>query len=129
MRALWLLPKAAPALLRHFAAYVDLAALDFARAQREISAQLIAAVVMGVCVLFTILFGCIGIIAYTWDGPYRVATIAWMAGVFLLLTIIAAVILTQRARARSPFLADLQREWAQDRALFEQIFADDDDKP
>jgi uncharacterized membrane protein YqjE len=126
VRALWLLPKAAPALLRHFAAYLELAALDFARAQREISAQLVAAVVMGVCILFTILFGCIGIIAYTWDGPYRVATIAWMTGVFLLLTIIAAVIFTQRARARSPFLADLQREWAEDRVLFEQILADDE---
>jgi uncharacterized membrane protein YqjE len=129
VRALWLLPKAAPALLRHFAAYVELAALDLTRAQREISAQLIAAVVMGVGILFTILFGCIGIIAYTWDGPYRVATIAWMAGVFLFLTIIAAVILAQRSKARSPFLADLQREWAEDRVLFEQILADDDEKP
>ncbi len=126
MRALWLLPKAAPALLRHLAAYLELVALDVARAQREISAQLIAAVVTGICVLFSILFACIGVIAYTWDGPYRVAAIACIAGGFLLLAVIAALFQGKLARSRSPFLADLQREWQQDRVLFERIMSDDD---
>ena len=35
MRVLWSLPKAAPALLRHLGAYVELAALDFERAKRD----------------------------------------------------------------------------------------------
>jgi uncharacterized membrane protein YqjE len=126
VRALWLLPKAAPALLRHLAAYLELVALDVARAQREISAQLIAAVVTGICVLFSILFACIGVIAYTWDGPYRVAAIACIAGGFLLLAVIAALFQGKLARSRSPFLADLQREWQQDRVLFERIMSDDD---
>jgi len=126
VRALWLLPKAAPALLRHLAAYLELVALDVARAQREISAQLIAAVATGICVLFSILFACIGVIAYTWDGPYRVAAIAWIAGGFLLLAIVAALFQGKLARSRSPFLADLQREWQQDRVLFERIMSDDD---
>lgn len=126
MRALWLLPKAAPALLRHLAAYLELVALDVARAQREISAQLIAAVATGICVLFSILFACIGVIAYTWDGPYRVAAIAWIAGGFLLLAVVAALLQGKLARSRSPFLADLQREWQQDRVLFERIMSDDD---
>ena len=34
MRVLWSLPKAAPALLRHLGAYVELAALDLERAKR-----------------------------------------------------------------------------------------------
>jgi uncharacterized membrane protein YqjE len=126
VRALWLLPKAAPALLRHLAAYLELAALDLARTQRELSAQLIAVLIMGVCVLFTILFACIAVIAYTWDGPYRVAAIAWMGGGFLVLAIIAAVMQAKLARARSPFMADLQREWQQDRVLFERILSDEE---
>jgi uncharacterized membrane protein YqjE len=126
VRALWSLPKAAPALLRHLAAYVELAALDFARAQREITAQLIIVVLMGVCILFALLFACIGVIAYTWDTPYRVAAIAWMAGGFLALAVIAAVLRARQARARSPFLADVQREWQEDRVLLERILADEE---
>jgi uncharacterized membrane protein YqjE len=124
VRALWSLPKAAPALLRHLAAYVELAALDFARAQREISTQLIIVVVMSVCVLFALLFACIGVIAYTWDTPYRVAAIAWMAGGFLALAVIAAAVGARQAR--SPFLADVQREWQEDRLLLERILADEE---
>ena len=123
MRALWSLPKAAPALLRHLAAYAELAALDFARAQREITVQLLAAAVMGVCLLLGLLFACIGVIAYVWDTPYRVATIAWMCGAFLLLAVVAAVVRIRLARARSPFMADLQREWQEDRALLERILS------
>jgi hypothetical protein len=52
VRLLWSLPKAAPALLRHLAAYIDLAGLDLARAHKEIAAQLvatgIAAIVAGI---------------------------------------------------------------------------------
>jgi uncharacterized membrane protein YqjE len=126
VRALWSLPKAAPALLRHIAAYAELAALDFARAQREITTQLITVAVMGVCVLFALLFACIGVIAYTWDTPYRVAAIVWMAGGFLALAVIAAVIRARQARARSPFLADAQREWQEDRVLLERILSDEE---
>jgi uncharacterized membrane protein YqjE len=126
VRALWSLPKAAPALLRHIAAYAELAALDFARAQREITTQLITVAVTGVCVLFALLFACIGVIAYTWDTPYRVAAIVWMAGGFLALAVIAAVIRARQARARSPFLADVQREWQEDRVLLERILSDEE---
>lgn len=126
VRALWMLPKAAPPLLRHLAAYLELAAVDVARAQREISAQLITVLVMCACLLFTTLFACIGVIAYTWDGPYRVVAIAWMAGGFLALAIIAAVVQAKMARSRSPFLADVQREWKLDRVLFEGILSDEE---
>ena len=46
MRLLWSLPKAAPALLRLLGAYVDLASLDLARAQREIAAELLATAII-----------------------------------------------------------------------------------
>jgi uncharacterized membrane protein YqjE len=126
VRALWSLPKAGPALLRHLAAYVELAALDLGRAQREITGQLLTAVVMGICGLFALLFVCIGVIAYTWDTSYRVTAIAWMAGGFFTLAVIAAVIRAKQARARSPFLADVQREWLDDRVLLERILSGDE---
>jgi uncharacterized membrane protein YqjE len=126
VRALWSLPKAAPALLRHLAAYAELVALDIARAQREITGQLISVLIMGVCVLLALLFACVGVIAYTWDTPYRVATIAWMSGGFLIIAIIAAVMSVNRAKARSPFLADVQREWLEDRVLLERILSSDE---
>jgi uncharacterized membrane protein YqjE len=123
VRALWSLPKAAPALLRHLAAYAELVALDIARAQREITTQLITVVIMGVSVLLALLFACVGVIAYTWDTPYRVATIAWMSGGFLVIAVIAAVMSANRAKARSPFLADVQREWQEDRVWLERILS------
>jgi uncharacterized membrane protein YqjE len=126
VRALWSLPKAAPALLRHLAAYAELAALDFGRAQREITTQLITTVIMGVCGLIALLFACIGVIAYTWDTPYRVAAIAWMAGGFLMIAVVAAVIRAKQAQGRSPFLADVQREWQEDRVLLERILSDEE---
>jgi uncharacterized membrane protein YqjE len=126
VRALWSLPKAAPALLRHLAAYAELVALDIARAQREITTQLIIVAVMAVCVLLAMLFACVGIIAYTWDTPYRVMTIAWMSGGFLLIAVIAGVLRARQARAHSPFLSDVHREWQEDRVLLERILSSDE---
>jgi len=57
MSMLWSLPKAAPVLLRHLAAYVELAALDVAKAQREITAQLLASAIVAVSILFALLMG------------------------------------------------------------------------
>jgi uncharacterized membrane protein YqjE len=83
VRLLWSLPKAAPALLRHLAAYVDLASLDLARTCREITAEFLASAIVAICVLFAILMGCLAVVALTWDTPYRVTAIAWMGGGFL----------------------------------------------
>jgi uncharacterized membrane protein YqjE len=126
MRALWSLPKAAPALLRHLAAYAELAALDFARAQREFTAQLIAVAVIAICVLFALLLCCVAVIACTWDTPYRVAAIAWMGGGFVLIAVIVAVYRSKLARSRTPFLADVQREWQEDRVILERVLSSDE---
>jgi uncharacterized membrane protein YqjE len=126
LRALWSLPKAAPALLRHIAAYVDLAGLDLARTQREVTAQLVACVVLAVCLLFAVLLACLGVVAYTWDTPYRVAAIAWMSGGFLVVAIAAAIYWVGVSRARSPLLSDVRREWQEDRVILERILSDED---
>jgi uncharacterized membrane protein YqjE len=128
VRALWSLPKAAPALLRHIAAYIELAGLDLARTQRELSAQLLAGAVVAVCALFVLLFACLGVVAYTWDTPYRVAAIAWMGGGFLVVAIIAGLYAASLSRKRSPLLSDVQREWQEDRVILERILSSEEDE-
>ena len=127
MRGLWSLPKAAPALLRHIGAYAELAGLDLARARREIAAQVVAAAIVAVCVLFAVFLTCLGAIAYAWDTPYRVAVIAWMAAGFLVVAIGAAVYRWRAARARSPLLSDVRREWQEDRVILERILSSEED--
>jgi len=126
MRALWSLPKAAPALLRHIGAYFELAELDLARATRELTAQLVAIAVVAICALFAVMLACLGVVAYTWDTPYRVAAIAWMVFGFLVLAIAAAVYLSRLSRERSALLADVRREWQRDRVILERILSDDE---
>jgi uncharacterized membrane protein YqjE len=124
---LWSLPKAAPALLRHVAAYVELLSLDLARAQKEITSELLALAVVAICGLFAVFMGCLVVVAYTWDTPYRVAAIAWMGGGFVVVAIAAAAYRANVARAKSQFLASVRQEWQQDRVLLERILSSDQD--
>jgi uncharacterized membrane protein YqjE len=126
VRLLWSLPKAAPALLRHIAAYVDLASLDLARAWREIAAEFVATAIMVVCGLFALLMGCIVVVACTWDTRYRVAAVAWMAGIFLVGAIAAALYRMNLLRAKSRVLESVRRQWHADRALLERILTSSD---
>jgi uncharacterized membrane protein YqjE len=126
VRGLWSLPKAAPALMRHIGAYIELVALDLARAQREITAQVVAAAIAAICALFALFMFCLGVVAYTWDTAYRVAAIAWMGGGFLLIAIAAVIYRSRLARARSPLLSDVKREWQEDRVILERILSSDE---
>jgi uncharacterized membrane protein YqjE len=120
------LPKAAPALMRHIGAYLELVALDLARAQREITAQVVASAIAAICALFAVFMVCLGVVAYTWDTAYRVAAIAWMAGGFLILAIGAIIYRARLARSRSPLLSDVKREWQEDRVILERILSSDE---
>jgi uncharacterized membrane protein YqjE len=124
---LWSLPKAGPALLRHLGAYVDLASLDLARTQREITTELLAFAVVAICGLFAVFMGCLVVVACTWDTPHRVAAIAWMGGGFVVVAIAAAAYRANAARSKSQFLATVRREWQQDRVLLERILSSDQD--
>lgn len=127
MRLLWLLPKAAPALLRHLVAYVDLAGLELAKAQREISSEFLATAIVAVCGLFAVFMGCLAVVAYTWDTPYRLTAIACMAGIFLAAAIAAAIYRYNVVRSRSEFLATVRQEWHQDRVVLENILSSNQD--
>jgi uncharacterized membrane protein YqjE len=124
VRLLWSLPKAAPAILRHLAAYAELAGQDLERTQRDLGARVFASAVVGLCVFFTILSGCLAVVALTWDTPHRVSAIAWMGGVFLVIAIIAALYRSKVIGAQSPFLGTVRREWAEDRIILERILSD-----
>ena len=127
MRLLWLLPRAAPALLRHLAAYADLASLDLARARREIAAEFLGVAVAAICCLFALFMGCLAVVAYTWDTPHRVTAIAWMGGGFLVVAIAAAAYRANAVRAKSQLFASVRREWQEDRVLLERILSSDQD--
>jgi uncharacterized membrane protein YqjE len=124
---LWSLPKAGPALLRHLAAYVDLASLDLDRSRRDIAAEIMASAIVGVCVLFVVLMACLALIAYTWDTPYRVAAIVWMGVGFLAAALLALLYRSNVVRAKSEFLASVRQAWQQDRVLLERILSSDED--
>jgi uncharacterized membrane protein YqjE len=127
VRLLWLLSKAAPALLRHMVAYVDLASLDLARAHREIAAQAVASVIILVSGFFALFMGCLAVVAYTWDSPHRVSAIVWMGAGFLLLAVVAAIRRAGVVRGRSPFLGSVRQAWHEDRELLERLMSLDED--
>ena len=113
--------------MRHIGAYIELAGLDLARTHREITVQVVASAILAICILFAVFLACLGIIAYFWDTPYRLAAIAWMAGGFLIVAIAAAVYRSRAARGRSPLLSDVRREWQEDRVILEKILSSDED--
>ena len=49
----------------------------------------------------------------------------WRAG--LVVAVAAAVYRSRAARARSPLLSDVRREWQEDRVILEKILSSDED--
>jgi uncharacterized membrane protein YqjE len=124
MRVLWLLPKAAPALLRHIGAYVELLALELEQSRRDLTVNILASVVAGVCVFFAVLMGCVVIVALTWDTPYRVPAVAWTGGGFLVAAVIALIYRSKVMKDQHPFLSSVKREWQEDVVVLENILAE-----
>jgi uncharacterized membrane protein YqjE len=124
MRVLWLLPKAAPALLRHIGAYVELMALELEQSRRDLTVNMLAAVVAGVCVFFAVLMGCVVIVALTWDTPYRVPAVAWTGGAFLAAAVLALIYRSKAVKDQHPFLDSVKREWQEDVVVLESILAE-----
>ena len=124
---LWSLAKATPALLRHLVAYVDLASLDLARAQREMAAEFLASAIAAICGLFAVFMGCLVVVACTWDTPHRVSAIAWMGAAFLAVAVGAVAYRANAARAKSQFLASVRRQWQEDRVLLERMLSSHED--
>ena len=118
------MPKAAPALLRHIGAYVELVALELEQSRRDLTVNMLAAVVAGVCVFFAVLMGCVVIVALTWDTPYRVPAVAWTGGAFLAVAVLALIYRSKVMKDQQPFLASVKREWQEDVVVLENILAE-----
>jgi uncharacterized membrane protein YqjE len=127
MRLLWSLPKAAPALLRHILAYAELAGQDLEQMQRDFGARLLAGVIVGICVFFLLLTGCLLVVALTWDTPHRVSAIVWMGVGFLLVAIVAVAYRFHVLSTQPPFLATVRREWALDRVILDRILSPEEE--
>jgi uncharacterized membrane protein YqjE len=127
MRLLWSLPKAAPALLRHVLAYIELAVQDLDQLQRDFGARLLAAVIVGICIFFLLLTGCLLVVALTWDTPHRVAAIVWMGVAFLLVAVAAVAYRFQVLSRQPPFLATVRREWHEDRVILDRILSPEEE--
>jgi uncharacterized membrane protein YqjE len=127
MRLLWLLPRAAPALLRHLVGYVDLVGQELDQMQRDFGARLVVAAIVGVSMFFVVLSGCLVVVAMTWDTPYRVAAMAWMGGAFLLVAVIAVAYGFQVVNRQAPFFGTVRREWQADRVILERILSSRED--
>jgi len=127
MRLLWLVPKAAPAILRHAAGYVDLLGQELDQMHRDFGARLVVAGIVGVSVFFVLLSGCLVVLAMTWDTPYRVAAMLWMGGGFLLVAVIAVAYGVQVVNRQTPFLGTVRREWQADRVILERILTSQED--
>jgi uncharacterized membrane protein YqjE len=127
MRLLWSLPKAAPALLRHVLAYIELAVQDLDQLQRDFGARLLAAVIVGICIFFLLLTGCLLVVALTWDTPHRVAAIVWMGVAFLLVAVAVVAYRFQVLRTQPPFLATVRREWHEDRVILDRILSPEEE--
>lgn len=122
---LWTLPKAAPVLLRHFAAYVDLALDDLAAAQEEMAARLLASVLLILSIFFVVMMACLAVVARTWDTPNRVAAILWMGGAFALLAVFCALYKSRLIQSQSAPFSSVRREWEQDRVVLDSILSPD----
>jgi uncharacterized membrane protein YqjE len=127
MRLLWSLPKAAPALLRHVLAYAELTGQDLEQMQRDFGARLLVGVIVGICVFFLMLTGCLLVLAMTWDTPHRVSAIVWMGVGFLVVAVIAAAYRFQVLSRQAPFLATVRREWAEDRVILDRILSPEEE--
>ncbi len=127
MRLLWSLPKATPALLRHILGYVELAVQDLEQVQRDFGARLLAGVIVGICVFFLLLTGCLLVVALTWDTPHRVSAIIWMGVTFLTVAFIAIAYRFRVVSAQPPFLATVRREWGEDRVILDHILSPDEE--
>jgi uncharacterized membrane protein YqjE len=126
MRVLWMLPKAAPVLMRHIAAYFELAAFDLEQWSRGFTSGLVAAIVAGVAMFFTTLMVCAAVVAATWDTPHRIAAIVWMAGFFVAVAAIALIYRAQVAKRQAPLLDSVRREWREDAVILERILSDEE---
>jgi uncharacterized membrane protein YqjE len=113
------LQRAAPVLLRHLSAYAELAEQDLAVSRADVAARVRAGVSLVISAIFALMMICAGVIAATWDTPYRLTAVITMASLFMAVAIVSAIVLTKVPKQRA--FAGVRGEWQRDRLLLEQV--------
>jgi hypothetical protein len=117
LQALLAAPRAVPLLLRHLAAYAELAAGEVAAAATDLQRRLVLGAVAAMAGLLSLALAVTWLVAATWDTPWRLWTIGGLALGFALIALGAA---RSAGRAPSPPFAVLKEQWAADSALLER---------
>jgi uncharacterized membrane protein YqjE len=125
LSVLWSLQRAAPILLRHLGAYVELAERDLADSRRDLTGRTQAGLMFVVSASFALLMLCAGVVAATWDTPSRLFAIATMGAAFVVLALVSGFYAARRS-GKATF-ASVRREWQLDRAMFDEMFSEPDD--
>jgi uncharacterized membrane protein YqjE len=126
MPALWTLRQAAPVLLRHLGAYVELAEQDIAADRGHFAARIGSMTLLIVAVLFALLMGCVAIVAAGWETPHRMTTIYMLLAFFALTSLAALAWTLQVKRRQPPLLASVRREWQLDQVMLERLMSGSD---
>jgi uncharacterized membrane protein YqjE len=117
VRALSLLPRAAPVLLRHLGAYAELAAQELARTRASMAARAGGYLLVAVGLAGAAAMGCVAIIAANWDTPQRMAAIYALLAFFLGLAAAAAAYGRRLRATQPPVFGQLRREWRLDQVI------------
>ena len=104
-------------------------ALELEQSRRDLTVNMLASVIAGVCVFFAVLMGCVVIVALTWDTPYRVPAVAWTGGAFLTAAVLALIYRSKVMKDQQPFLDSVKREWQEDVVVLESILAEPEQPP
>jgi hypothetical protein len=117
------LPKLAPLVLRHLAAYLELTAEEVAALVRDLTQRVLAVAMALVAGIVALLLGCLWVTALAWDTPWR----GMVIGSLVVLFGLTAAILGARATrgwkpGQRPF-ARLRTEWESDQLLLQDAFA------
>jgi uncharacterized membrane protein YqjE len=115
-----ILPKFAPIIARHFAAYLELLADETTELGSHMARRVASLIITMMAVAFALALGCVWILNAVWDTPWRQAGII---GLFLLFAAIALVTWLTARRVTpewSPFQR-LRSEWTLDQQLIVEL--------
>jgi uncharacterized membrane protein YqjE len=117
------LSRLGAALVRHLVAYGDLAADEAQLAFRVLSRRVLGLGLAVAAGALSTLLACAWVIGLTWDGPYRIRTIAGMWCVFTGLAVLLWFGNRRGARPKTsnPF-AHLRAEWETDKMILAAQF-------
>jgi len=116
-----LLPKFAPIVARHFAAYLELFADEAAELGTHVARRVVAIIVALLALSFTLALACVWVLNAVWDTPWRQFAIVALLVVFAAATAVAWITATKRPVAAQGAFHRLRTEWTLDQQLIVEL--------